>query len=157
VDEPLIIYLQDHLAGATVAIKLLQAMREREGPLGSLAKYLLTEVEADRKTLQALSNRIGPGQNVLKEMAGWLTERASRLKFGHNKTEPFETFQGLEFLSLGILGKVALWRALEVLSLSDSRLTYLPFHDLVLRARTQFSEVEERRLEIASTAFLRTR
>jgi hypothetical protein len=133
-------------------------MPEREGPLGSLAKYLQTEVEADRKTLQALSNRIGPGENVLKEMAGWLTERASRLKFGHNKTEPFETFQALEFLlSLGILGKVALWRALEVLSLSDSRLTYLPFHNLVLRARTQFSEVEERRLEIASTAFLRTR
>jgi hypothetical protein len=68
-------------------------MPEREGPLGSLAKYLQTEVEADRKTLQALSNRIGPGENVLKEMAGWLTERASRLKFGHNKTDPSRPFK----------------------------------------------------------------
>jgi hypothetical protein len=65
----------------------------------------------------------------------------------------FGTFQAIEFLALGILGKLALWRALEILSLSDSRLSGIPFAELVLRAKTQFSQVEERRLKIISTAF----
>jgi hypothetical protein len=66
---------------------------------------------------------------VIKEAAGWLSEKTTRLKFGHSMANSFGTFQAIEFLSLGILGKVALWRALETLSLSDSRLSGIPFAD----------------------------
>jgi hypothetical protein len=152
-NEPLTIYLQDHLAGATAAIELLQVMGERADPLGGFAKHLLTEIEVDRETLQILADKVGSGENVIKEVASWLSEKVTRLKFGHGMANPFGTFQAIEFLSLGILGKLALWRALETLSLSDTRLSGVPFHELVLRAKTQFSQVEERRLEIAGTAF----
>jgi hypothetical protein len=152
-NEPLAIYLHDHLAGATVATELLQVMRKRDDPLGSFAKHLLTDVEADRETLRELADKVGSSENVIKEVAGWLSEKTTRLKFGHSMADAFGTFQAIEFLSLGILGKLALWRALETLSLSDSRLTCVPFDDLVLRAKAQFSEVEERRLEMTSTAF----
>jgi hypothetical protein len=152
-NEPLTIYLQDHLAGATAAIELLQVMGERTDPLGGFAKHLLTEIELDRETLQILADKVGSGENVIKEVASWLSEKVTRLKFGHGMANPFGTFQAIEFLSLGILGKLALWRALETLSLSDTRLSGVPFNELALRAKTQFSQVEERRLEIAGTAF----
>jgi hypothetical protein len=151
--EPLAIYLHDHLAGAAVAIELLEVMRKRKDPLGSFANHLLNEVEVDRTTLKELANKVGSGENVIKDAAGWLSEKTIRLKFGHTMADSFGTFQAIEFLSLGILGKLALWRALETLSLSDSRLSGDSFAELILRAKTQFSQVEDRRLEIASTAF----
>jgi hypothetical protein len=55
---------------------------------------------------------------------------------------PFGTFQAIEFLSLGILGKLALWRALETLSLSDTRLSGIPFNELVLRRRRNFLKLK---------------
>src|SRR5258705_3672735 len=151
-NEPLTIYLQDHLAGATAAIELLQVMGERTDPLGGFAKHLLTEIEVDRETLQRLADKVGSGENVIKEFASWLSEKVTRLKFGHGMADPFGTFQAIEFLSLGIIGKLALWRALETLSLSDTRLSGVPFNELVLRAKTQFSQVEERRFENSGTA-----
>jgi hypothetical protein len=42
-EEPLAIYLHDHLAGAVVAIELLEVMRKRETPLGGFANHLLNE------------------------------------------------------------------------------------------------------------------
>jgi hypothetical protein len=152
-EEPLAIYLHDHLAGAAVAIELLEVMRKRETPLGSFANHLLNEVEVDRATLRELANKVGSGENVIKEAVGWLSEKTTRLKFGHSMANSFGTFQAIEFLALGILGKLALWRALETLSLSDSRLSGIPFAELILRAKTQFSQVEERRLKIICTAF----
>lgn len=152
-NEPLTIYLQDHLAGATAAIELLRVMGERNDPLGSSAKHLLTEVQVDRETLQTLAHKVGSGEHVIKEVASWLSEKATKLKFDHSMANPFGTFQAIEFLSLGILGKLALWRALEILSLSDNRLSGVPFDELVSRAKAQFSDVEGWRLESANTAF----
>jgi hypothetical protein len=60
--EPLAIYLHDHLAGAVVAIELLEVMRKRKDPLGSFANHLLNEVEVDRTTLMELANKVGSGE-----------------------------------------------------------------------------------------------
>jgi hypothetical protein len=62
----------------------------------------------------------------------------------------------LETLALGILGKLALWQALEVVAAVDSRFSRVDFDDLVARAQVQYGRVEERRLEAARTVFRAT-
>ena len=50
-NDPLATYLHDHLAGADMAIDLLQAMekRQKDQSLGQFAGYILAEVRQDRE------------------------------------------------------------------------------------------------------------
>ncbi len=151
--DPLETYLQDHLGGARVAIELLQAMRDRDDPpLKRLAEHLLPEIEADRDLLHGIAKKVGGGTNMLKEVTGWVSEKATRVKLGQNSGDEFSTFQTLEFLALGVLGKVALWQALDVAAVSDERLSGYDFQHLITRAGEQHAEIEHRRLDSAGKA-----
>jgi hypothetical protein len=153
-NEPLATYLHDHLAGADMAIELLQAMekRQKDESLGQFAGYILAQVRQDRDSLQHLADAVGSGPNVLKEFTAWLAERASRMKLGDGAAGEFGTFEALEFLALGIQGKLSLWRALQVAAASDARLSNCDFKLLIGRAEEQYAKVEERRLAVATTA-----
>ena len=71
---------------------------------------------------------------MMKEAAAWMGEKASRIKLGAGMSNDFETFEALEFLALGIQGKLHLWYALEVATVMDARLRYLDFKILIARA-----------------------
>jgi hypothetical protein len=88
-------------------------MKARRGDesLSQFTESILLEVEKDEKTLQNLAKAIGTGSNILKEAAAWVGEKASRVKLGAGSSGDFETFEALEFLSLGIQGKLSLWHA----------------------------------------------
>ena len=152
--DPLAIYLNDHMAGAGVAIDLLKTMKERhdDAALSQFAACLLVEDEEDEETLRCIAKNIGSGPNVFKEAAAWLAEKASRLKLGASSSGDFGTFEALEFLSLGIQGKLSLWMALKVVAVSDARLTVPDFEKLIVRAKTQYGRVEERRLSLAANS-----
>ena len=147
-------YLHDHLAGATAGLELVEALRDQhEGEaLGRFAAQLAGEIEFDRRTLEALAERVDPGGNPLKEAGAWLAEKVSRLKLGRAAAGELGTFEALEALTLGILGKRALWDALAVIAPQDPRLSGLDFGDLSRRAQAQHARVEEQRLETARTA-----
>jgi hypothetical protein len=151
--DPLKTYLNDHLAGAGLALDLLEAMRDghKTESLGRFAESILVEVAKDRDTLQQLAVRIGAGPNTLKEFGAWLAEKTSRMKLG-GAVGDFEVFEALEFLSLGIQGKLSLWHALQ--EVPDSRLGYLDLAHLVTRAESQYEQVEARRLSTAATALM---
>jgi hypothetical protein len=151
--DPLTTYLHDHLAGAVFAINLLEALRDQHAsePLGQFAAGLLVEVEADRVVLQRLAAQVDARSNVLKEATAWLGEKISRLKLRRRIAGGLGTFEGLEVLALGILGKLALWRALAVIAAADTRLRGVDFDHLVARAQAQHAQVEEQRLEAART------
>jgi hypothetical protein len=75
--DPLATYVHDHLAGAVLAINLLEALRDQHSAesLGQFAAGLLVEVEADRAVLQGLAERVGSGSSRLKEAAAWQARR----------------------------------------------------------------------------------
>jgi hypothetical protein len=152
--DPLGTYLHDHLAGAGFAIDLLQAMKERqiEKPDGGFAGPLLARVEEDRDTLQHLADKIGSGSNVIKELTAWMSEKASRAKLGAGSAGDFGEFEALEFLALGITGKLSLWRALQATAPIDARLNGTDFARLITRAEGQYREVEQRRISLAVSA-----
>ena len=147
-------YLEDHLAAAGFAIDLLRAIGNQfEGePLGQFARELLVEVEADRRVLKELSERVGTVSSGLKGISAWLAEKVSRLKLKRDDANGLGTFEALEFLTLGIQGKLALWQALEVVRPGNARLENIDFRHLAERAQTQYVQMEERRLEAAVTA-----
>ena len=156
--DSLATYLHDHLAGAKAGIDLLEAMRDhqKDQELRDFAVYLLAEVQADRDTLGHLAEKVGSGSNVLKEFAGWFSEKATRLKLGQGSGEDFGTFEALEFLALGVRGKMAMWQALDVAAASDTRLAGYDFKRLAASADSQYQKVEQQRLQAARAALRQT-
>jgi hypothetical protein len=103
-------------------------------------------VDEDRRVLRNLRARIGP-PSALKRALGWLAGMLSQAKLDQKLSGPLGTLEALEILALGIQGKLALWSALRVAG--NSRLTGVDYERLSARARAQFDEVENRRLEAA--------
>jgi hypothetical protein len=143
--EPIIVYLDDHLAGSATAIQILETLRDDTG-LGAWSVALLKEIEADRRVLSDLRLRIDQTPNPLKEAIGWLAGALGRVKLHQQVSGPVGKLEALEALAVGIQGKLALWKALEVSA--DSRLSGVDLEQLRGRALAQYGEVEARRLEV---------
>ena len=115
--KPLEVYLNDHLGGAMLGCDLAPSSRDQnEGtPLGEAMTPIAAEIEEDRETLLALMDALGVSRNPVKQVTGWVAEKASRVKFsGATSGEPEHgTFMALESLRLGVAGKRCLWIALR--------------------------------------------
>jgi hypothetical protein len=157
--EPLVTYVQDHLAGASHALDLLHWMSDahKDDSLGTFARALHAEITEDRNVLVRIAQRIGAGSSASKEIGAWLSEKISRLKFANQGSTTIGTFESLEFLVLGIHGKRALWQALAVTARSDTRLEGVDYARLVSRAEMQEARVDDKRLEIAGPALRKAR
>jgi hypothetical protein len=152
-------YINDHLAGAAAAIDLLEKLHEDHPgeAIGQLAATLRTEILADREKLQMLSDRVGSAPSKLKQAAARVTAKAAQVKLGRHLAGDFGVFQALEVLSLGILGKRALWRALSALARNDSRLAGMDLDELTKRAERQYDLVEAKRLSLVQSALARNK
>ncbi|MDP9161565.1 MAG: hypothetical protein M3O09_15205 [Acidobacteriota bacterium] len=153
--DPLATYLHDHLAGAAYAVDLVEFMRDQHQgeELGQFAAGLLIDIKSDQDVLRRLARRVGVGSSKLKELTAWLGEKVSRLKLRHDAADGLGLFEALEFLELGIHGKLELWRALGAIAPNDSRLQSVSFEGLADRAEKQRVNVEKRRLEVAHRVF----
>jgi hypothetical protein len=150
-------YLNDHLAGATAGVELVRRARgQNEGTeLGRYLDGLAAEIEEDRETLEDIMARLDVGRDRLKVAAGWLGEKAGRLKpnnrlFGYS---PLSRLIELEGLALGVEGKRSLWQTLR--HLNDPRLAGIDLDGLLERARAQRDALQERRLAAGVDAFTR--
>lgn len=153
--DPLVTYVNDHMGGAQVAVQLLEAMRDQQDDqeFRQFASVLLPEIRADDLVLRCIAEKIGSSPSTLKQVGGWLLEKAARLKLGHTGSANFELFESLELLALGIQGKACLWKALQVVSNADGRLRDYDFESLIRRALDQYGVVEHRRLKLAENVF----
>jgi hypothetical protein len=153
-NDPINTYLHDHLAGAAYAIDLVEFMRDKhkDEELGRFASTLLAEIVQDRDTLRQIAERVGVTGSTLKELASWIGEKVGRIKLGYDSGSGLATLESLEFLALGIHGKLALWHSLAAVAPSDPRLAGTDFEQLAARAQSQHDKVEQRRRETARTA-----
>jgi hypothetical protein len=153
--QSLAIYLHDHLAGAAYALDLVGSMRDnfRGQELGEFAAMLFAEIAADKEVLHSVASRLGPSSDILKDSVAWLTEKVSRFKIAHNDPAGLGLFELLEFLTLGIHGKAALWRALAEVREQHDELARIDFAKLLKRAEEQEQAVDKFRLAAARNAF----
>ena len=153
--DPLSIYLDDHLAGSSFAIELLESMRDRfqNQPLGEFAEALLADVREDQQVLRRIMERVGKSGLELKTAVGWVAEKLSRMKLHDDDGAGLGTLETIETLTLGILGKAALWNVLEAIRDQDPRVGNEDFAQLGARARAQHARAEEQRLQLARKIF----
>ncbi len=150
------IYLNDHLAGATVGVELARrCLKQNEGnDLERFLQGLLSEIVEDRATLVRLMERLAVPRSRSKTAASWTAEKLGRLKLNGQIRgySPLSRLVELEGLATGIEGKRLLWLALAQLRDGDDRLRDLDFEALAERARSQRERLEPHRLAAAADA-----
>ena len=147
-NEALNTYLNDHLGGSAAALQLLEHLVDREtGEDKAFFASLLEEISADRHTLDDIVHRSG-GPSAMREAAGWLAEKATRLKmlWDDPAGNSLKELEALELLQIGIHGKRSLWRALRRVAPRIPALQDVDFQRLEQRADEQHARVEARRL-----------
>jgi hypothetical protein len=151
--ELLGIYLNDHLAGATAGVELARRMaRSHTGPgAGPPMQGLAGEIAQDRSALREIMAGLGVPARAYKIGAGWIGEKAGRLKLNGRlrSRSPLSNLEELEMLRLGVEGKAAGWRTLRALADADRRLDAARLDDLMARARRQADLLEELRVRAA--------
>lgn len=155
--EALTTYLNDHLAGSAAAVELVARIRAANDgtPLAAFLEGLSGEIEADRATLSHVMEGLGVARSTPKQVAGRVMETLSRMRLNEHVTGSAEVtrLMELETLSLGIEGKLALWRALGQVTAGRPELADVELPALAARAVTQRAGVEPYRLEAAAAAF----
>jgi hypothetical protein len=144
------IYMNDHLAGATVGRELARraAGSNRSNAYGSTLERLAGEIAKDRESLLELMRILGVSVDHVKVLGAWVAEKAGRLKLnGHLLSySPLSRLVELETLTLGVTGKLALWRSLQLVADARSLLPKAELQRLIERAENQLLELESFRL-----------
>jgi hypothetical protein len=148
------IYLNDHLAGATGGVGLARRMAAAAAPGSESARALRTlaaEIAQDRVALIKIMGTLGIPVRGYKVFAGWVGEKAGRVKLnGHLLTRsPLSELEETELLRLGVEGKAAGWRSLRSLAERDSRLDADRLDELLARAERQSDTLETLRVAVA--------
>ena len=153
VQDPLGIYLNDHLAGATAGVQLARRVAGAQQVPAAEAdlRELAGEVAEDRAALLDIMGTLGVPVRSYKVWAAWAGEKAGRLKpNGRLATRsPLSNLEELEILRLGVEGKAAGWRTLRALADTDGRLDAGRLDELISRARRQAGFLEESRVRAA--------
>ena len=156
-DKALTAYLNDHLAGAAAGVELAEKLRDtNQGTeLGQVMVALHSDISEDRDALQELMGHLELDRHAVKEAAGWMLEKVSRLRLNPALTGSAELtrMQEAEALSLGIEGKLSMWLALKEAAATDRRLAVADYDHLIERARGQRRALEPHRLAAAVASF----
>jgi len=153
------IYLNDHLAGATAGVELARrvAGSHQDAEHRKRLAGLAADITADRKALLQLMRSAGVPVRGHKILAGWVTEKAARLKPNANvlTRSPLSDLIELETLHLGIQGKAAAWRVLLAASANDGLIDRERLQVLLDRAGDQLAVVEGLRIQTGARLFSR--
>jgi hypothetical protein len=149
-------YLNDHLAGATGALLVIQHLADHvENPEArDFFIGLKAEVQADRDLLEDLLASAGLNSSTILKIAGDMTARLGLMKLMWEGTDPGELglFEALEMLALGVQGKRLLWLALREITPWFPEWNGHNFAELELKAIQQRDGIERWRIEAAREA-----
>jgi hypothetical protein len=154
--DPLGIYLNDHLAGATAGLELFRRATAGAPPEHRKSLERLTsEVQGDRTSLIDIMTALEIPVRHYKVAAGWLGERIGRAKPNGRLVgrAPLSSLLEVEALALGVRGKAAGWQALRAVAQRDSRVSQTQLDELIASADRQSEELEQIRQEIARQVF----
>jgi hypothetical protein len=123
-------------------------------PVQTLIEGLRGEIEADRKELMSLMERLDISESTARKASAWIAEKFTEVKLRVDDPTAgvLRLFESLEVLSLGIEGKLSLWRALASAAEASPALRIADYERLASRAKDQRARVEAARLEAAKTA-----
>jgi hypothetical protein len=145
-------YLNDHLAGATAALDLIEDGEEeyKGEPLGDFFENLKADIEADKATLSEVMQSLGVKESGVRQTGAWAAEKLARarLKIAGDESGLVLTLEGL---IMGIFGKRMLWRSLAAATVPN--ISRWDFVQLQRRAEDQIQKAEGERTKVAQRAF----
>src|SRR4051794_10277502 len=109
-------YLNDHLAGSVVGLGLARRAlaHNRDGAYASDLWVVAEEIAEDKRTLEELMRELTIRRNPVKRLGAWVGERVRRLKPNRRlRYSPLSRLEEIEMLTIGVTGKLSLWRALQ--------------------------------------------
>ena len=159
-DNHLTAYLTDHLAGSVLAVDLLNQLESSHAgtQIARVLGALRADIESDRQELRQLMNALQIAESRVRQTLGLLTAKLTEIKLRveDGVSGPLRLLESVETVALGIDGKLALWRSLEVAAETVPELGCLDYERLARRAKEQRRCAEEVRLIAARTALTRT-
>jgi hypothetical protein len=152
------VYLTDHLAGATAGVNLseMAAQEHRADEHGAFFGEIASEIKADFETLQKLIDELGVEQSATKTAAAEIGSKMMAPKFVGGDDDELNAFITLETLSMGVEGKICMWKALTTVEDAYPTLEGYDLDDLISRGESQRERIESHRLEIAPQALAHT-
>jgi len=154
----LTIYLNDHLAGAALAISVMKrCARSNEGtPLAATLRGIVAEVEGERRVILGVLHDLGGRLNPVKQAGAWVAEKLGRGKLNGSLVSysDLSRLEEVEGLLLGVRGRLALLQALQLVAEETGTLGDVDFEGFKQQAALQLEQLETHRREAARRAFL---
>ncbi|QLH20375.1 hypothetical protein [Streptomyces sp. Rer75] len=151
------IYLNDHAAGATGGAELARrtAREHRQSAFGGDLEDIAAQIMEDREALLDIMADLEVPVRRYKLCAGWLGEKAGRLKPNGRlrHRSGLSTLVELEGLRIGVEGKAMLWHSLLGAADQDTRLDPDRLAELLNRARRQRTVLESLHQAAAAALF----
>ncbi|MCL6674323.1 hypothetical protein [Streptomyces panaciradicis] len=140
------VYLNDHLAGATVGAELGHRMVQEHGDTayGNELRNLATEIAQDRRALLRIMGELDVPARRYKVYGAWLGEKLGRAKPNGRllRRSGLTLLIELEALRSGVAGKALLWRALLTMAGDDPRFDRDRLEELRQRAERQTQRLD---------------
>jgi hypothetical protein len=151
-------YLTDHLAGATAGVNISQmaSQEHRADEHGAFFGEIASEIKADYETLEKLIADLGVDESATKTAAAEIGSKMMAPKFTGGDDDELNAFVTLETLSIGVEGKICMWKALKTVEGGYPELSSLDLDELIARGESQRERIEATRLEIAPQALAHT-
>ena len=136
-------YLKDHLAGSAGGVSLARQIADGADDESERREMesIAEDIEADRRSLLALTERIGVSPSLVKQAGAWIGEKLGRIKL--NASNPDRRLLQYEAMIMGVTGKLELWRSLEQARNGDSTLSSEELRALAKRAEDQRLRLEK--------------
>lgn len=150
-------YLNDHIAGATAGTNLAKVAAEEHqtDEHGPFFSEIYAEIQADFETLQQLAKALGVDESASKSALAEIGSKVMRPKFTAGEDDELNAFITLETLSIGIEGKVCMWKALKTVA-ADYPFEGFDVDELLGRAESQRERIEAQRQKLAPLALKHT-
>jgi hypothetical protein len=148
----LAIYLNDHLAASTAGVELVRrAASQHHGDRGAELSRLADEIAEDREALRDLMKRLDVSESTVKTAAGWLGEKAGRLKLnGHLVSRsPLSDVLEIEALRAGTAARICGLQVLRAVAVDDSRIGKEELETLLDRAEDQAERLYRIHIQLA--------
>lgn len=152
------IYMNDHLGGAALGTSLAKRISKAHdrGQARDETAEVAREIEEDREVLLGIMRDLGVRPKRTRQVVASLMEKAGRLKPNGAivSRSPLSRLVELEGMTLGVTGKLALWKSLRQAAAREDRLNVEQLDTLIARAEKQQATLERLRLDAANDAFV---
>ena len=151
-------YLNDHMAGATAGCNLAQMASEEHqtDEHGPFFSEIYAEIKADFETLQQLASALGVDESAAKSALAEVGSKMMGPKFTAGDDDELNAFVTLETLSIGVEGKVCMWKALKTVEADYAGFEQFDIDALLARAISQREKLEAQRQKMAPSALRHT-